>query len=239
MKRSGPIILIILILAAVGHAQTKIDEYEKLISDDEYFRLLNLADKLKEDSGSSAAVVMYAPARLPRGAFLRYFYGVGETLVRFGISGSRVRLVYGGQAKTRRTELWVLDPGQNLPDRAGRSVTELIDEPISRRTLFDWRCLDCDLTPFIDQLIFGDGIDHCVAVLTTHPNVSGEFLIGRVAYVSQTRREQAEIRKRITDELVLNGKISKARVRISFTRSNFAMVYLITDRWKQSRNKSR
>lgn len=227
MKTVSIFVLLLLLLSDSASAQTKIDEYNRLIADDEYFHLANVAEKMKADDRLSSAVVISSQRGSAAGSSLRYFYGVGEAISRFGIARDRIHLIYAGEGPNRETQLWLLRPGEALAQKSGRNIAELSGRVFSRNTLYDYECLDCDRTPFIDQGIFSGGLEHVVSALKANPSASVDIRIGRVDFVSRSRRDQAQLRRSIMDKVVRSGNIGTSRVRIRFTGGTFAYVYLI------------
>jgi hypothetical protein len=222
------LLLVVYSLSSVfAMSQTKIDEYGKLISDDEYFHLSNLADELKKDPRANAAIVISRPPNARVGSFLRHFYGVGEAMERFGVSPDRFELISGSETLVLKTELWLVGPGDVFPNISDPRFADLTSQPVHQRKLFDRECLDCDRSPFIDQMIFGNGLDHFAHALAANTELGGDIVIGEVDYVSRNKAEKAELQQAITWKLVTQHKIPANRIRIRFVRSIFASLYLV------------
>lgn len=216
MKKIILLLLLVLCFSISGFTQTKLDEYGKLMPDAEYCHLSYLADYLKQNSTSSALITVYAPDDVRVGSFVRYFYGIGEALQRFVISPDRFVLHFGGTSRDRRTELWVLKLGDRSPGTENKTLDDLISRPIRGRTQFDRECLDCDRSPFIDQMIFGNGLDHLAKTLLMDRSLSAEILIGRVPYLTKTKKDQSQLRDKIITKLSAENTIAKNRIKIKF-----------------------
>ena len=225
MKR----ILLCLILIASSQwvlAQTKFDEYGALLSEDESARLYNFAGQLKESGAVEGTLIIYKDKSETTGKFLRHFYGVKSFLIEsFSISPEKVSIVFGGES-TRRTEMWL----SKSKEESSKFESEIFDEKlagkINRKILFDYNCLDCDESPFVNQFIFREGIDYLAEVLKANPKTKAIIKIAKVEFVSKTTKEKRYLLNEIFDRL-RKKQVQRKKVSVQFTSGNWAKFYII------------
>lgn len=214
-------------------SQTKIDEYGKIITDDESARLYNFVEQLKKDKTVSGTLVIYKDKSETTGKFLRHFYGVKSILMNsFGVSPDSFSIVFGGE-DIRRTEIWL----NNSKEESSKFESKILDETlagkINRKTLFDNNCIDCDESPFINQFIFGAGLDYLAEALKANPDTSALIQIAKVEYLAESTKERKDLINLIFDRLK-KSQIPKDRISVKFIRGVEAKFYIIP---KANKNK--
>lgn len=135
------------IAALSGLAQTKIDSYGRLPTDDESAHLDRFRIELARRPEMRGYVVGYNnDSTVPRGAFLRRLYGDRAYLNR-GLEPDRLSVIDGGYRDNLTIELWI------VPADAKPPVPEPALSPVHDRTtkfLFDEECLECSPAVFLD-----------------------------------------------------------------------------------------
>lgn len=226
MRKILPI-LFVLMISQITFTQTKIDEYGKIISDDEYFRLAYFLEQLKEDKKFKGTIVIQKNKFETPGKFLRHFHGVKSFLIEsLGISPDRFSLVFGGE-NLRQTELWLSKSDNEKLKFDAKSLDETLNGKITKTTLFDSECLDCDQVVFINQFIFREGLEYFARAVQANPNTTALIEISKVEYVSKTRTEKQKLVNKIFEVLVKDNKISKNRIKIRFKSGYNASFYII------------
>ena len=234
------ILLYIFLIAfsQTAFAQTKIDEYGAIITDDEYFRLSHfVVEELKKDKDSRVTIIIYKDKSETTGKFLRHFYGVEDFLIKaFDISPDKFSVVFGGEDK-RRTEIWLSKSKNDAIKFENKMLDETLAGKINQKLLFDYNCIDCDESPFINQFIFREGFDYLAKALKANPNTVALINIPKVEYVSKTAKEKSELLVEIKNRIIEKNEISKNRIKIQFTSGNFAFFYIIPQTVKIKENK--
>ncbi|HYJ92595.1 MAG TPA: hypothetical protein VEV84_14900 [Pyrinomonadaceae bacterium] len=220
----------VLLIMSVGYicAQSPVDEYGNIIPDDEFGHLGYFSDKLKADSVSVGTIVIYKDTRETTGHFLRHYYGVSSFLTKvFKLSPEKFKMIFGGEGE-RRTKLYIGPAGTS--NLHGIELDETLRGKISKDTLFDWECIDCDPVVFINGFIFREGMVYLARALLANPGTISVIKIGRVEYLSKTAKERRELKKEIRDMLIQSGLRNLKRVRLRFAKGSFAFVYIIPTR---------
>lgn len=226
MRKILPI-LFVLLISQIAFAQTKIDEYGKIIPDDEYFRLTYFLEQLKEDKNFKGTIVIQKDKFETTGKFLRHFHGVKSFLIEsLGISSDRFSLVFGGE-NVHQTELWLSKSDDEKLKFDAKPLDETLNGKITKTTLFDSECLDCDQVVFINQFIFREGLEYFARAVQANPNTTALIEISKVEYVSRTRTEKQKLVNKIFEVLVKDNKISKDRIKIRFKSGYNASFYII------------
>ena len=226
MRKILPI-LFVLMISQIAFAQTKIDEYGKIISDDEGACLYYFVEKLKNDKDAKGAIIIYKDKFETTGKFLRHFHGVKSFLIEsLGISPNRFSLVFGGE-NLRRTEVWLSKSDDEKLKFDAKPLDETLNGKIVKTTLFDIECLDCDQVVFINQFIFREGLEYFARAVQANPNTTALIEISKVEYVSKTRTEKQKLVNKIFEVLVKDNKISKDRIKIRFKSGYNASFYII------------
>ncbi len=221
--------LLIFVLFLICHnftfAQTKFDEYGGVIADDESARLEYLAAQLKNEKNAKGTIIIYKHKLETTGKFLRHFYGVRNFLVKaIGVSPDRFSVLFGGE-DVRRTEIWISDSKNETVKFDNKVLDETLDGKITKRTLFDRECIECDPAVFIDGFIFRDGLEYFAKALLANPNTNALIEVSKVEYISRTRKERTELINKILSILVKDNKISENRIKIQFTSARSVVAY--------------
>lgn len=212
--------------------QIKIDDYGALISEDESGHLDNLVAKLREDSIAEATFVIYKDKAEPTGRFLRHFYGVKDFMIEiYKVSPEKLSIVFGGD-NTRRTEIWLSQSKEEAAKFENKVLDETLVGKINRKTLFDYNCIDCDESPFINQFIFREGVDYLAETLKANPHTKAVIEIARVKYLSKTAKERKELLNQIFDKIE-KKQIRRNKISIRFTSGIWAKFYIIPVRNKE------
>lgn len=220
-------IVMILIYALLAtqflFAQTKIDEYPKLINDDQSARLDAFAGMLQEQKSSKGLIIIYKQEKEPLGRFLRHLYGVKLYLSRSqNIDPDRIILSVG-EAKKRKTELWIISEAKSLPTLKAISVETELNKKITKNTAFDSHCMDCDPVVFLDLPVFKEGLAFYSTALKANPDSTALIIIGEI----KNQKERDKLSKMIFKGLEDN-QINKDRIKIKFNRrSAFTNFYVV------------
>lgn len=226
MKRNFLCLFLAILFSSAVFAQTQIDEYGPIISDDESARLFNFAEQLKNDEANIGTIVIHKDKSETTGRFLRHFYGVKDFLIEaFDIAPKRFSIVFGGE-DVRRTQIWLSKSKKEASKFESKILDETLAGKISRRILFDYNCLDCDESPFVNQFIFREGIDYLANALRANSRTKAIIKIGGVEYLSKSSKEKKDLLKNIFERLEKN-KIRRNRVAVQFTSGMLARFYII------------
>lgn len=204
-------------------AQIKADEYPKLINDDQSARLDAFAALLREQDKSKGLIFTYKQEREPLGRFLRHLYGVKLYLSRSqNINPDRLVLLTG-EAKERKTELWIIPEGKSLPTLKSISIEKELSKKIRKTTVFDTHCMDCDPVVFLDLPVFKEGLEFYSAALKANPGSTALIVIGETASQKERNKVSREIFKGLKD-----NQIDKNRIEIRFNKkSSFTNFYVV------------
>lgn len=192
------VILFVLLISQVVLAQTKIDEYGKLISDDEGSRLYAISQQLLQNKESRIYVLINKEKKMPFGRFLRYFYGVGNFINRLGVPKESITILAGKVRDEQFTQIWIVHKNEKPPDFKQISIKDKLSVKIKRKVLFDENCIDCDESPFIKQNILGEGIDYLATVLKANPNIIASIqIVNGDSFIENRERFIKEISNRV------------------------------------------
>lgn len=219
-------VLFILLISQVAFSQTKFDEYGYLIPDNEGARLYDVFQEFSENKDSKIYILINKEKKMAFGKFLRYFYGVKAFLSNFNITKESIKMIMGEEKDKQLTQIYFVK--NNNPSLVFKevSVENKLQEKITKKSLFDTNCTDCDESPFIKQFIFREGLDYLAIALKANPTSNALLEVGRVEYLSRTVKERKELTKQIFGRLKKNG-IGKERVSIQFNSGNIASFYII------------
>lgn len=210
-------------------AQEKIDQYVPMPRDYEGGHLFRFADRLKNEPGARGLIVINKPRVVDTGRFLRRVHGVRDLIISLGIDRRRFD-VYAGEERDRMlTRIWLVRPGDKPPVFGALSLKDLLKEKITKQTQFDSECLDCDLTPLIDQPLFPEGLDHYAAALKANPGSRARIIVGR-AEIYKSAKNQKKLVSLILGRLVKKHRIKRNRITIRFINSGSADLYIIPKR---------
>lgn len=219
--------IILIAFSQTAFAQTKIDEYGGLITDDEYGHIVYFLEELKKDENTFGTLIIYKDKSETTGKFLRHFYGIKSFLADvFAVSPDKFSVVFGGE-ETRRTEVWLSKSKMEADKFKSKFLDETLVGNINKKVLFDINCIDCDESPFINQFIFREGFDYLAKALKANPKTFALIKIPKVEYVSKTAKEKSELLAEIKNRIIEKNEISKNRIKIQFTSGNFATFYII------------
>ena len=216
-----------LLLLGIGtlKGQTMIDRYSAISNDDEFGHLFNFADKLKSNANKTGMILISKDESETVGSFLRHFYGVRAFMIStFGVSPNRFEVVYGGDG--RRDTAMYLQSVDSQKRFTSFELDETLRGKITKRTLFDYTCLDCDQSPFINQFIFREGMQYLAKVLLANPGTYSKIFISRVESLSRTPKERKKLRNEIYDRLTRNSLKSTNRVTLQFVNGIDAKIYI-------------
>ncbi len=228
------ILLITLLIWQGSFAQTKFDEYEKLISDDEGSRFYAVSREYLKNKDSKVYILINKEQKMPLGRFLRYFYGVESWLKLLNIKEDSIVMIPGEEKERQSTQIWFVRENENPPNLTKMSLEEKLKNGIKKEILFDQECIDCDLSPFIKQYIFREGIDYLSATLKSNPNTIAKLKISKVEFLSKIS-ERKELEEQIFTRFKKNG-ILRERISIQFTKGNSARFYIIPKTVKIKKN---
>jgi hypothetical protein len=226
MKKILPLFFILLI-SYISFSQTKIDEYGGIIPDDEGARLDHFSGQLKADENAKGTIIIYKDKREPMGNFLRHFYGVKSFLItQIGVRPDKFSIVFGGENK-RRTKIWLNESKNQALKIDDKLLDETLSGKITKKTLFDRSCLDCDPVVFINESIFGNGLNYFAKALQANPNTNALIEISEVEYISKTPKEKTKLVNIILEGLIKNNKISKNRIKIRYKSGYWTSFYIV------------
>lgn len=215
-----------LVLSQIIFGQTKIDEYEKLNSEDESGHLAYISQEFSKAENSKIHILINKEKKMPYGKFLRYFYGIENYLNLFDIPKKSVITVAGAEKDEQLTQIWFVKDNQKLPAFNEISINEGINLRQSKKVLFDENCLDCDESPFIKQSIFREDLDYLAKALKSNPTANALIKIAKVEYLSKTAKERSILTNEIIGRLKKN-QIQRNRISIQFTSGSEAFFYII------------
>ncbi len=215
-----------LVLSPLIFGQTKIDEYEKLISEDESAHLAYISQEFSKAENSKIHILINKGKKMPYGKFLRYFYGIGDYLNLFDIPKKSIITVAGAEKDEQLTQIWFVKDNQKPPVFSEISINKGISFKQSKKILFDENCLDCDESPFIKQSIFREGLNYLAKALKANPRANALIKIAKVEYLSKTAKERRTLTNEIIGRLKKN-QIQKNRISIEFTSGSEAFFYII------------
>jgi hypothetical protein len=225
MQRSLIIPILFFALQTSLFAQEKIDQYGQMPRDFEAGHLFHLSERLKNEPGTRCVIVINKSRIIDTGRFLRRVHGIREFID--GDIDRRRLDVYAGEERDRMlTRIWLVRPGEKPPVFGAFSLSDLLARKITKPTLFDSECLDCDNSPFIDQPLFPEGLDHYAAALKANPGSSARIIVGRTGLYT-TARERRKLVSQILRRLVKKHRIKRNRITIRFINSNSAGLYII------------
>lgn len=230
MQRSFVIPILFLALQTSFFAQEKIYQYGPAIRDDEAARLHDLSERLKGEPAARALIVINKPREIDTGRFLRHVYGVRKFITLFDIEPHRFDVRAGEERDTMLTRIWIIRPGEKAPGFGGFSVDELLAGKIDKPTRFDLECIDCDSSPFVDEYIFREGLDHYAAALKANPGSRARIIVGKADNLSRTPKNRRKLVSRILGRLVKKHRIRRNRITIRFINSGSAGLYIIPKR---------
>jgi hypothetical protein len=227
MKKILTILLVLLISQTVIN-QTKIDEYGRLIADDESGRLVSVAVGFSENSDLKVYFLHTKEKKTPLGRFLRHINGVARYLTLYKVPKESI---FTDARKEERdspqTEIWLIKKNEELPLVNKTPLDEKLREQISKKTLFDEECTDCSPAVDLDQGIFQEGLDYLSIALKANPTSKAILKIQRVEFLSETLKQRQELTNQIIKRLK-NNKIQRSRFSIHFpSRINRTRFYII------------
>lgn len=226
MQRSLVVPFLFLAFHTSYSAQEKIDQYVQMPRDYEGGHLFHFSDRLKNEPGARGLIVINKPRVIDTGRFLRRVHGIRDLIISLGTDRRRLD-VYAGEERDRMlTRIWLIHAGEKPPVFGALSLKDLLKEKITKRTLFDSECLDCDLSPFIDQYIFREGLDHYAAALKANPGSRARIIVGRTGLYTAAR-ERRKLVSLILGRLVKNHRIRRNRIMIRFINSGSAGLYIV------------
>jgi hypothetical protein len=226
-----------LLISQAAFGQEKIAEYGRLISDDEYFNLVRLYDKVSEkteNKESKIYILINKEKKMPLGLFLRYFYGVRDLITESGGVDKESLIVEAGEEQDRQlTRIWIVKKRETLPPFNKISINEKLNQVITKKTLFDSNCIECDESPFIKKYIFGEGLDFLSNQLRANADykalidvqVSSAFFTSKRTWNRERNRRLNEIISRLKA-----NKIPRKRFSIRFSEGSYAKIYLLPNR---------
>ncbi|MEP7037852.1 MAG: hypothetical protein ABI891_05875 [Acidobacteriota bacterium] len=215
-----------LVLSQVIFGQTKIDEYEKLNSEDESGHLAYISQEFSKVENSKIYILINKEKKMPYGKFLRYFYGIENHLNLFNIPKKSVITVAGDEKDEQLTQIWFVKDNEKPPAFNEISINDGVNLNQSKKVLFDDNCLDCDESPFIKQSIFRKGLDYLAKTLKANPTIDVLIEISKVEYLSKTFKERRTLTNEIISRLKKN-QIQRNRISISFISGTEAFFYII------------
>ena len=230
-------LILLLLISQSAFAQTKIDEYDRrnLFDDDEFARLGNFAIALNNNPKDKGYLIVHKSENVGTGKFLRRFFGVKRVLTDFmGIKPERFQIIAGKERKEMLTEFWLVSDGEKVPDFPTLSLEAKLNEPITKKSLFDYECIGCDPAVIIDFFIFNEGLEYFAEALKANPNSNALIIVGKNEFISKTRKERKDLIEEISEVLTKKNHISKNRIKIQFTKSDFAKLYLIPTNGEKS-----
>jgi hypothetical protein len=216
-------IIFVLLIAQMSFAQTKIEEYGALISDDEYSPLQRASQEFLKNKDSKIYVLINKEKKMPLGRFLRYFYGVEFWFIRYEVPKESIIMVAGEEKEKQSTQIWLVKNNENPPIFKEVSIEEKLAEKITGKTLFDTNCIDCDESPHIK---LGWGV-YLAKVLQANPHSNALFSIQLPNNYSKDEkyRERKELTKGILDGLREN-QIPRNRISIRFSTGSDSVLKL-------------
>lgn len=230
MQRSLITPILFFALQASFFAQEKIDRYGPLPREIEAVHLEYLAGRLKNERGARAVIVINKPRVIRTGWFLRKIHGVRKFLASMGADNRRFDVYAGVEREHMLTRVWLVRPGDKPPVFGALSLDDLLKEKISKRTLFDTDCFDyCDLSPFIEEPVFPDGLDYYAAALKANPGSTARIILGS-GEKYKTGKAQRKLVSLILGRLVKKHRIRRNRITIRFINSYSAGLYIIPKR---------
>jgi hypothetical protein len=225
-------IFFVLLISQVGYAQEIIAEYGRLISDDEYFRLVHLDNKISENNNKSKIHILINKEKgMPLGLFLRYFYGLRDVIIESGGVQKESLIVEAGEEQNKQlTRIWIVKNGEDMPTFNKMSIDEKLSERLTKKTLFDSNCIECDESPFIKKYIFREGLDLLSDQLKAHSGYRALIDIQVSSAFYTSKRAWNRERTRRLDEIVTRmraNKIPRNKYSIRFSEGLFAKIYLL------------
>lgn len=221
-------VFIILFISQFVVAQTKIDEYEKLISEDEGVRLHRISQEFLQNKDSKIYILINKEKKMPFGRFLRYFYGVKHWLTRDGISKEAIVMLAGEEKDKQFTQFWFVRNNENPPVFKEISIEEKPQEKITKKTLFDTNCIDCDESPFIKLGMFREGLDYVAEAMLKNPNCKfiAEIQVPNYYSKKDELKQRNELIKLIIEGLKKH-QISRNKISIKFSLGDEVKFYLV------------
>lgn len=205
--KNSLLLFFLLLISQFAYGQSKFDEFEKLIADDESARIDNFLGALEQQPESRGLIVVYVGDNLDQiGNITAYIKGAQYYITEArGIEKDRISFMIGEGKKKFHKELWIL-PDETKKPQIKSSEIDLNN--LKGRILYASSCIECD--PVVPALSNDRvNLEEYLKIIKNNPNYQGLITIHPSKGDDTVKEYVKEIKQ------TLNQKnINKERVRI-------------------------
>lgn len=220
MKKFALLLILFFCYSHSLFAQIKIAEYGAINPDNESGVIDILSTEVANKSSSKGLIVVHKGKDMPLGQFLRHYYGIKNYWSARGFPSGKLIMFSGEERKEFYVEMWVIPENAKVPEFKTISLEEKLKEKITKKTLFDKECIECEPPVIINLNFFQEGLDFLAQALKANPDTYALIEIARYGGISGNRKERLDLTQQILDELMKTYKISRNRIKIRFTSGN-------------------